>query len=91
MSEDNRTELLIPAGFGHGYLVLEKSVVSYKCSEVFYGPGDSGIMYNDPDLAITWPFERIGGIDKIIISDKDMKLMSFKEYAMSCATAKSQE
>ena len=36
-------------------------MVSYKCGEVFYGEGDSGIMYNDPDLAIEWPMELIGG------------------------------
>ena len=65
---------------GQGYLVLEDSVVSYKCGEVFYGEGDSGIMYNDPDMGIVWPFERIGGIENLIISDKDKSLMSLKEY-----------
>ena len=63
-----------------GYLVLEDSVVSYKCGEVFYGEGDSGIMYNDLDINIKWPFEKIGGIENMIISDKDKNLMSFKEY-----------
>ena len=67
-------------GFGHGYLVLEDSVVSYKCGEVFYGEGDAGIMYDDPDMAIEWPFGKIGGIEKLIISDKDKNLMSLKEY-----------
>ena len=70
----------IPQYFGHGYLVLEDSVVSYKCGEVFYGEGDSGIMYNDLDINIKWPFEKIGGIENLIISDKDKNLMSFKEY-----------
>lgn len=72
--------LLVPAGFGQGYLVLEDSVMSYKASEVFYGPGDSGIMYNDSDIGIQWPFELIGGKEKLIISEKDLQLMSFKEY-----------
>ena len=76
----NALSLLIPAGFGHGYLVLEDSIVSYKCAEVFYGAGDSGIMYDDCDINIEWPFELIGGKDNIIISDKDKSLMSFKEY-----------
>jgi len=60
--------------------VLEDSIVSYKCGEVFYGEGDSGIMYNDPDINIKWPFEKIGGIENLIISEKDTHLMSFKEY-----------
>ncbi len=80
LSGENRTELLVPANFGHGYLVLEESIVSYKCAEVFYGEGDSGIMYNDQDIAIEWPYEEIGGEQKLIISEKDRNLMSFEEY-----------
>ena len=52
LTADNHLQLYIPPFFGHGYLVIEDSVVSYKCSEVFYAEGDSGIMYNDPDVAI---------------------------------------
>lgn len=80
LTGENQVELYIPQYFGHGYLVLEDSVVSYKCGEVFYGEGDSGIIYNDIDINIQWPFEKIGGIENLIISDKDMNLMSFKEY-----------
>lgn len=80
LTGDNQVELYIPPFFGHGYLVLEDSIVSYKCGEVFYGDGDSGIMYNDPDINIQWPFDKIGGIENMIISDKDLNLMSFKEY-----------
>ena len=77
---DEPRELLIPAGFGHGYLVLEDSVVSYKCDEVFCAEGDSGIMWNDPDLAIDWPLEQIGGLQNLIISSKDKELMTFKQF-----------
>lgn len=72
--------LLVPAGFGQGYLALEDSVMSYKAAEVFYGPGDAGIRYDDPDLGIEWPMELIGGKDKLIISEKDLDLMSYKDY-----------
>jgi len=80
LTGDNMVSLLVPEYFGHGYLVLEDSVVSYKCGEVFYAEGDSGIMYNDPGLAIDWPFDKIGGTDNMIISEKDKKLMSFADY-----------
>ena len=80
LTGENRNCLLVPEYFGHGYLVLEDSVVSYKCSEVFYGEGDSGIMYNDPDIAIDWPFDLIGGQENLIISQKDEHLMSLKDY-----------
>ena len=56
--------------------------MSYKASEVFYGLGDTGIMYNDPDINIVWPFELIGGKDHVIISAKDLNLMSFDEYKL---------
>lgn len=80
LTGENMLSLYIPQFFGHGYLVLEDSVVSYKCGEVFYGAGDSGIMYNDSQIGIDWPFEKIGGKNNLIISEKDLKLMSFEEY-----------
>ena len=80
LTGENMCELFIPQYFGHGYLVLEDSIVSYKCGEVFYGEGDSGITYNDPDINVEWPFDKIGGLDKLIISEKDLNLMSLKEY-----------
>jgi dTDP-4-dehydrorhamnose 3,5-epimerase len=80
LTDENTNSLYVPAYFGHGYLVLEDSVVSYKAGEVFYGEGDSGIAYNDPDIGIEWPMELIGGEENLIISEKDLHLMSFKEY-----------
>lgn len=80
LSGNDPTCILCPAGFGQGYLVIEDSMMSYKASEVFCGEGDFGIMYNDPDIGIKWPFELIGGKENLIISDKDLKLMSLKEY-----------
>lgn len=80
LTGENMLSLYIPPFFGHGYLVLEDSVVSYKCGEVFYGEGDSGIMFNDKRIGIDWPFDKIGGMENLIISEKDKCLMSFDEY-----------
>lgn len=80
LSGDDITCVLCPAGFGQGYLVIEDSVMSYKASEVFCGEGDSGIAYNDSDIGIDWPFDLIGGKENLIISEKDLNLMSFEEY-----------
>lgn len=80
LSEENMVELLVPEGFGHGYLVLEDSIVSYKCGEKFYGEFDSGIRYDDPDMGIEWPYELIGGKDKVINSIKDDNLQSFRNF-----------
>ena len=73
-------ELLVPAGCAHGYLVLEDSIVSYKCSEKLYGEYDDGIMWNDKDIAVEWPLEKIGGESNMIVADKDKNLQTFKEF-----------
>lgn len=80
LTGENMDELLVPAHFGHGYLVLEDSIVSYKCAAPFDGEHDSGIMYNDPDINVKWPFEEIGGEKNLIVSEKDKNLQSFGEY-----------
>ena len=64
-------------------MVLEDSIVSYKCSEVFYPEGDDGIIWNDKEIGIKWPLEKIGGLEKLIIADKDLRLPSFKEFKMN--------
>lgn len=69
--------LYVPRGFSHGYYVLEKSIVSYKCDEKFYPEYDSGILWNDKTLNIKWP---INDYSKLIISKKDENLQTFKQY-----------
>lgn len=77
---EKHNEILVPAGCAHGYLVLEDSIVSYKCGEKFYGEYDDGVMWNDSDLNVAWPLEKIGGEDKLILADKDKNLQTFKEF-----------
>ena len=69
-----------PAGCGHGYLVIEPSIVSYKCSEKFYGEYDDGILWNDPELGVEWPLDRVGGTEQLILAEKDKGLQSFKAF-----------
>lgn len=73
------SEILIPAGCAHGFLALEPSLVCYKCSEIFYPQYDDGIIWNDADIAVPWPLEKIGGTEELIISDKDRNLQSFAQ------------
>lgn len=77
LTGENHKEILVPAGCAHGYLVLEDSIVSYKCGEKFYSEYDDGIMWNDPDIGVAWPLELIGGEEKLILADKDKNLQSF--------------
>ena len=77
---ERHNEILVPAGCAHGYLVLEPSIVSYKCAEKFYDEYDDGIMWNDKDISVEWPLEKVGGKEKLIIADKDKNLQTFKEF-----------
>lgn len=79
LTGENRSSLLVPEYFAHGYLVLEDSIVSYKCAEVFYAEGDSGIAWNDSSIGVQWPLDKIGGREKLIISQRDKDLPGFKE------------
>jgi dTDP-4-dehydrorhamnose 3,5-epimerase len=78
LSEQNKDEILVPAGCAHGYLVLDNSVVSYKCAEKFYGEFDDGIMWNDPDIGVKWPLELVD--KQIILAEKDKDLQSFAHF-----------
>lgn len=80
LTGENRQELLVPAGCAHGYLVLEKSVVAYKCGEKFYSEFDDGVLWNDPDIGVNWPLERIGGLQNVILAEKDTHMQSFSEF-----------
>ena len=77
LSEDNKKQLYIPPKFAHGFLVLsDEAEFLYKCTEFYHGEDESGIKWDDEDLAIDWPLD---GIDEIILSEKDEKWMSFKD------------
>lgn len=82
---EKHNEILVPAGCAHGYLVLEEnSIVSYKCSEKFYGEFDDGIRWDDPEIGVTWPLELVGGREKVILAEKDKMLQSFTEFMERC-------
>lgn len=78
VNKQNKLCLLIPAGFGLGTLTMEdRTVIEVKCSGMYFGENSCGIRYDDEDLNINWGAEKI---DSIQISEKDKKLMSFREY-----------
>jgi dTDP-4-dehydrorhamnose 3,5-epimerase len=77
LSEENQLSLYIPEHFGHGYLVLEPSIVSYQCSEKFYGEFDDGIIWNDQGILIDWPVHLV---EEIILSTKDQNLQTFAQF-----------
>src|SRR6266498_531443 len=58
LSGDNKRQLYIPPGFAHGFCVTSESALfTYKTTEFYAPEAERGIMWNDPDLAITWPVQ----------------------------------
>lgn len=77
LSVENHRAFYVPRGFAHGFASLEDgTIMLYQCDGTYDKETDTGIIYNDPQLAITWPI----GEDRGIHSERDLKLMSLKEY-----------
>jgi len=73
LSMKNHRMLWIPPGFAHGFMALEDSHVIYKTTEEYDRRSESGIIWNDPDLAIEWPLR------DAVVSEKDRKLKRFSD------------
>lgn len=75
LSEENRYELWIPAGFAHGFYVLSDwAEVEYCTSDLYSPEHERSILWNDPDLVINWPIEE--GVTPILSSkDANGKLL----------------
>lgn len=69
LSFDNGLQLLIPAGFLHGFATREPDTeIIYKCSDHYAPECDGAVRFDDPDLGIDWALE-----GKAILSEKDAK------------------
>lgn len=56
LSEDNKQMLWIPAGFGHGFLVVSPvAEVLYKATDFYAPQGERSILWNDSQIGIQWP------------------------------------
>ncbi|MGB3146969.1 MAG: dTDP-4-dehydrorhamnose 3,5-epimerase [Paracoccaceae bacterium] len=78
LTAENGKQLLIPAGFLHGFVTrAPHSELLYKCSDVYAPDCDGAVRFDDPDLAIDW------GIDpaSAILSDKDRNAPLFQNFA----------
>jgi len=72
LRSDTNNMAYVPEGFAHGFVALEDSVFSYKCTNVYNKGAESGLLWNDPDLGIDW------GVENPIVSEKDVILPTFK-------------
>lgn len=77
LSEENHLQFFIPKGFAHGFEVLsDVAVFQYKCDEYYHPEAEGGIDPFDKDLGIEWQTR----LEDAVISEKDKKHPSFKEF-----------
>lgn len=77
LSEENKRQFYIPEGFAHGFLVLsEEAEFVYKCTDYYHPEDEGGILWNDPEIGIAWPLEKV---KEVILSEKDKKWKTLKE------------
>ena len=71
LSEDNKTQLFVPRGFAHGFIVLsETAIFSYKCDNFYNKASEQGLRYDDSSLGIDWKLPA----NEFIVSEKDLVL-----------------
>tara|TARA_B110000967_G_scaffold168296_1_gene177181 strand:- start:516 stop:1061 length:546 start_codon:yes stop_codon:yes gene_type:complete len=79
LSEENKTQLFVPKGFGHGFIVLsENAIFSYKCDNYYNHSSERGIRYDDPSLGIDWRLPA----NEFIVSEKDLVLPTLSNITL---------
>ncbi len=77
ISDENESQVFIPIGFGHGFCTLAPAtLVQYKVSSCYSSKHDTGVRWDDPDLAIPWPLKG----NAPILSAKDQGLPNLRDH-----------
>lgn len=78
LNDVNKKQIFIPEGMAHGFLVLsDKAEFVYSCTEYYHPEDENGIYWNDDQIKIKWPIDKV---ERIILSEKDKSWGSFDEY-----------
>ena len=77
LSAENGLQLLIPAGFLHGFVTRSPDAeLLYKCTDTYAPAQDGAVRWDDPDLAIDWGIAPAAAI----LSDKDRAAPAFRDW-----------
>lgn len=78
LSATSHTQLFIPRGFAHGFVVLsEEADFFYKCDNYYNKASEGGIIYNDPEISVDWKLSP----EELLISSKDVDLPTLSSYS----------
>jgi len=81
LTAENKTQLLVPLGFAHGFLTLsDVCEIQYKQTEYYRPDAEGGVAWNDTDIAINWPLR-----NPPILSRRDQNQPSLKQYLQNPA------
>lgn len=76
LDDEAHRQLFVPVGFGHGFAVLsDVADVAYLCSSTYDPATESGIAWDDPDVAIEWP------VAEPLLSERDRSAPHLAEVA----------
>ena len=76
LTPENKLQLYVPRGFGHGFSVLsDTAIFAYKCDNFYEKDAEGSVIWNDEELNIDWKLPK----EVIQLSDKDQHLPLFKE------------
>lgn len=79
LSAEKGNMFMIPRGFAHGFVVLsDTATFCYKCDELYHPEDEGGIMWNDPEVGIKWPYD-----GEVLLSEKDKLHKSLKGSKIS--------
>jgi dTDP-4-dehydrorhamnose 3,5-epimerase len=74
-SAENRREVWAPAGFARGFCVTSDfAEIQYKCTGLYNSGGESGILWDDPQISIDWP------VKEPLLSEKDRRAQTLEEW-----------
>jgi dTDP-4-dehydrorhamnose 3,5-epimerase len=75
LNAEDKRQIWAPAGFARGVCALaDNTRVQYLCTGIYNGSAESGILWNDPEIGVSWP------VSDPLVSAKDRRAQSLRQW-----------